>query len=349
MPMPADMIPDPRLQRLMQGECHDPFGVLGRHPAGDGEVIREMLPQAERAWIVDAGEMQRIEGTDIFEYRLTGEASQALSRHYRVEWLEKHDGQRHGQVSPYSFLPLIGDEDLYYFGLGKHHHAYRFLGAHPRTVDGVTGVQFGVWAPGAKRVSVVGDFNGWHGLRHMMRVRGGSGVWELFVPGLQPGDLYKFEILGPAGVLVLKTDPYAFRMTLRPDTACRVATPTDAYRWGGRCVDGPAHPVGLAAPAGQHLRGPPRILAARCGRGISGLPRHCRAPGPLCAGDGVYPCRADARDGASAGRILGIPGYRLLRGHRTLWFAGRSALPDRQPAPGGHRGHPGLGAGALSA
>ena len=229
--MHAESQIDKRLQSLMHGKCHDPFGVLGRHPQDEGEIVRAILPQAEQAWLEGAGEMQRIEGTDLFEYRLDATHSAAVPRHYRIEWLEKRDRQRHGQISPYSFEPLIGDQDLYYFGQGRHHHAYLFLGAHPKVVDGISGVQFAVWAPGARRVSVVGDFNGWHGLRHMLRVRGASGVWELFVPGLQVGDLYKFEIVGPNGQLVLKTDPYAFHMTLRPDTACRVAG-LEGYAWG---------------------------------------------------------------------------------------------------------------------
>jgi len=229
--MPAEISLDPRIDALMRGECFDPFGVLGRHPVAGGELIRAMLPQAEQAWVEGAGEMRRIDGSDVFEYDLDAAQADKLPRHYQIRWLEKQDGRHYSHVSPYSFAPLIGDDDLYFFGEGKHHHAYRILGAHLCTVDDIAGVQFAVWAPGARRVSVVGDFNGWHGLRHMMRVRGGSGVWELFVPGLQAGDLYKFEILGPSGTLVLKTDPYAFQMTLRPDTACRV-TQADAYAWG---------------------------------------------------------------------------------------------------------------------
>ena len=219
------------MRALARGDCHDPFGVLGRHPLDGGEIVRAMLPKAEQAWLEGAGEMQRVADTDIFEYRLTSAQGPDVPRHYRVEWQEKKDGGLFGYVCPYSFPTLIGDDDLYYFGEGRHHHAYRFLGAHPAVVDDIEGVRFGVWAPGAKRVSVVGDFNAWHGLRHMMRVRGGSGVWELFVPGLQPGDLYKFEIVGPGGTLVLKADPYAFQMAPRPDTACRVVRLGD-YKWG---------------------------------------------------------------------------------------------------------------------
>jgi len=230
VPKPAET-QNERLIALQSGNCHDPFGVLGRHPDGTEEVVRALLPQAEKAWLEGAGEMQRIEGTDVFEYRLDGAQAAKIPQHYRIEWLDKDDDQRHALTSPYSFAPQIGDEDLLFFGEGRHHHAYRFLGAHPRVVDDVPGVQFGVWAPGAKRVSVVGDFNNWHGMRHLMRIRGGGGVWELFIPELEAGDSYKFEIVGPSGSLVTKIDPYALRMALRPDTACRVAG-LEGYRWG---------------------------------------------------------------------------------------------------------------------
>ncbi len=221
----------PGLRAVLRGESHDPFEWLGPHAVPEGECVRALLPQAERAWLEGQGEMQRVEGTDLFEYLLPPTRAAALPAHPALLWEEKGDGSRHRQLSPYSFDPLLGDEDLYYFGEGRHHHAYRMLGAQPCEVDGIAGVRFAVWAPGARRVSVVGDFNAWHGLRHMMRVRGNSGVWELFVPGLGEGDLYKFEILGPAGQLVLKTDPYARRMMLRPDTACRVAA-LEGYDWG---------------------------------------------------------------------------------------------------------------------
>jgi len=219
------------LLSLQQGRCHDPFALLGLQSGDHQHLVRAFMPQAERVELVNIGAMQRIPHTDIFECLLDAEQLQALDRHYELAWEEKRDGTHHQVISPYSFGPLIGDEDLYYFGQGNHHHAYRFLGAHAIAVDGVAGVGFAVWAPSALRVSVAGDFNGWNGLRHLMRSRGESGVWELFVPGLRAGDLYKFEIVGPQGQLTLKADPYARQMSLRPDTACRVVD-SEPYDWG---------------------------------------------------------------------------------------------------------------------
>jgi len=229
--MKADVLLDESLRALQEGRSHDPFSLLGQHTTPQGELIREILPQAERAWVPGVGEMQRLPGSDIFELLLDEDQAAALPQHYRVEWLEKHDTSKPTVISPYSFEAQISDDDLHFFGEGSHHHAYRFLGAHLMVVDGVEGVRFGVWAPAAQRVSVVGDFNGWNGLRHPMRLRGGGGVWELFIPGLHVGDLYKFEIVGPSGQLVVKADPYAQQMTLRPDTACRVPS-KDSYVWG---------------------------------------------------------------------------------------------------------------------
>ncbi|MGD2118479.1 MAG: 1,4-alpha-glucan branching protein GlgB [Chromatiales bacterium] len=224
---------DPQLQALQQGRLHDPFDVLGRHPVKDGELIRAFLPNAERVVLVGQGEMQRLPGTDLFEYLLApqaGSEAAPLEQHYQLNWQEKADGRWHTATSPYSFQPLLGDQDLHLFSEGRHHHAYRFLGAHLTSIDDVDGCLFAVWAPAVQRVSVVGDFNGWNGLRHPMRNRGGSGVWELFIPGLQAGDLYKFELLNRHGHLRLKADPYGQAMTLRPDTASRIAPPV-GHRW----------------------------------------------------------------------------------------------------------------------
>jgi 1,4-alpha-glucan branching enzyme len=229
--MKAEVAAGDPLYTLQEGSCHDPFALLGRQAGVDGELVRAFMPQAEHATLVGCGPMRRLAGSDIFEYALSAGEAANLPQHYELEWQEKSGGEWHRVVSPYGFAPVLADDDLYYFGEGRHHHCYRFLGAHAIAVDGIEGVRFAVWAPAARRVSVVGDFNGWNGLRHPMRSRGGSGVWELFVPGLCAGDLYKFEILGPHGQLVLKADPYAQQMTLRPDTACRVAEPRP-YAWG---------------------------------------------------------------------------------------------------------------------
>ena len=124
----------------------------------------------------------------------------------------------------------MGDLDLHLFAQGKHEHIYRIMGAHCCEHEGVNGVRFATWAPNAKRISVVGDFNDWHGLAHPMRSRGPSGVWELFVPGLGQGENYKFEMVDATDNLCLKTDPYGNRFEMRPATAAVVCAPTE-FEW----------------------------------------------------------------------------------------------------------------------
>src|SRR5204863_4668323 len=139
------------------------------------------------------------------------------ARHYR---LRARYGEREIELEdPYRFPPILSDFDLYLLGEGTHIHLYERLGAHPMMLDGVEGVAFAVFAPAAKRVSVVGDFNFWDGRRHAMRVRG-NGFWEIFVPEAKHGAKYKYEIIGPDGhLLPLKSDPLAFAAELRPQTA----------------------------------------------------------------------------------------------------------------------------------
>ena len=139
------------------------------------------------------------------------------------------DGRSHSYSDPYAFAPTLGEVDLYLLGKGEHLEAYRVLGSHLRTIKGIAGTSFAVWAPNAQRVSVVGDFNGWDGRRHMMRRLGGSGVWEIFIPGVAEGNHYKFELRGPLGDVFLKTDPYGFFAQHDLRTACMV---TDLGRYG---------------------------------------------------------------------------------------------------------------------
>ncbi|MCK4727480.1 MAG: 1,4-alpha-glucan branching enzyme, partial [Desulfobacterales bacterium] len=127
-------------------------------------------------------------------------------------------------------MPTLGDIDLYLAGEGTHHRLYERLGAHLCDMDGVSGVSFAVWAPSAKRISLVGDFNNWDGRLFPMRRMGASGIWELFVPGLKAGTLYKYEIKTASGDLRIKTDPYAFAMELRPKTAS-IVWDLEAYEW----------------------------------------------------------------------------------------------------------------------
>jgi 1,4-alpha-glucan branching enzyme len=172
--------------------------------------------------------MARIPGSDHFEWRGDGAG---LPRHYSLIWRDGQ-GREHFARDPYTFLPQIGDLDLYLFAEGRHRHAGNFLGAHEHEADGVAGVLFAVWAPNAGRVSVVGDFNAWDGRRHPMRVRGGSGVWELFIPDLEPGHIYKYEIRNrDSGEILLKADPYGQCCELRPRTGSIVPR-RDAYAWG---------------------------------------------------------------------------------------------------------------------
>ena len=189
------------------------------------------MPAAESVELDGIGPMNRLEGTDTFELSISKEEKEKLPHHYQLNWVEKGSDHVHKIISPYSFQPILSDFDLGLFSAGTHLHAYRFLGAHLREIDGVKGCLFAVWAPNVKRVSVVGDFNGWHGLRHPMRNRGGSGVWELFIPGLNAGDNYKFEIRTHHDAVMLKADPYARSMGVRPDTTSKIAAPDD-YPWG---------------------------------------------------------------------------------------------------------------------
>ena len=217
-------------EKIQQGIHHDPFEWLGVHPARPGYIVRAFMPSAEQVILVGIGEMARLEGSDNFEMHLTAEQKQGLPPHYALRWQDKADGQWHEVISPYSFAPLLSEFDLNLFSAGMHLHIYRFLGARLTRVDDIEGCLFAVWAPGVQRVSVVGDFNGWHGLRHPMRNRGASGVWELFIPGLTAVDNYKFEICTRQGTILTKTDPYARAMALRPDTCSRISI-DDQYAW----------------------------------------------------------------------------------------------------------------------
>src|ERR687886_828747 len=210
--------------RLLAREHPQPHAYLGAHQDGDGSVVvRAFRPAAAAVSVVpEGGEPVRLEQVHpggVFEGRIPG-ASLPIAYRYEVDYGDS------GTVTvedPYRFLPTIGELDLHLVGEGRHEQMWERLGAHVREVDGVRGTAFAVWAPSARAVSVVGDFNYWDGRLHPMRSMGASGVWELFLPGVGPGARYKYEILAPDGEIRLKADPLAFETEVPPKTASVVS------------------------------------------------------------------------------------------------------------------------------
>ena len=207
----------------------DPHRILGAHPTSAGIVIRAFRPEAEKVAVVvgqkRAQNLERIHPAGLFEIllpSLTTIPAYSLQVHER------------GRVSsfrdPYSFLPTLGDLDLHLFAEGRHEAIYDKLGSHVHKIGKDTGVSFAVWAPQAEGVSVVGSFNDWKAAPHQMRRLGGAGVWELFIPNLAPGTLYKYEIRAPGYPAFLKSDPYAFYMEVPPNTSSIVYQPAYKFR-----------------------------------------------------------------------------------------------------------------------
>jgi 1,4-alpha-glucan branching enzyme len=227
------MLSDADVQALVQARHGDPFALLGLHADADGALwIRALLPRATQVALhetehggsavkgrkIVALEQRHAEG--LWEARVPRRRNRFDYR-LNVHW---DDGSQGRYADAYAFGTLISDADLHYFGEGSHLRPFTMLGALPMSVGAIDGVRFAVWAPNARRVSVVGEFNGWDGRRHMMRSRGGGGVWEIFVPHAAMGDRYKFELVGPSGALLpLKADPYARAAQTRPETASVVA------------------------------------------------------------------------------------------------------------------------------
>jgi 1,4-alpha-glucan branching enzyme len=222
-----DVHHDERRERLLAGRLHDPLAYLGLHRVGAAWVYRALLPQAAQAWLAggDWQPLQRDGDTALFVWH--GMDAPPRPLRLRVE----EEGQRRECVDPYGFAPTLSDFDLHLFGAGQLLQADRCLGANVLTLDGVDGVRFAVWAPNAERVSVVGDFNRWDGRAHPMQSRGASGLWELFIPGVPAGALYKFELRNrQRGQVFVKADPYGRGFELRPATAA-VVQPPDRYAW----------------------------------------------------------------------------------------------------------------------
>jgi 1,4-alpha-glucan branching enzyme len=221
------ILPAAELQKLVELKHRSPHELLGMHPLGGdgGVVVRAFLPQAARVEVQPLGEasgpafeLQRIHKVGVFEGAT--DVAQSVFAYELV--ITDQQGKVSRARDPYSFLPTLTETDLYLFGKGDERKLYDKLGAQLRTMDGVAGVSFAVWAPNAQRVSVVGDFNGWDGRIHPMRMLGSSGVWELFVPGVAVGAHYKYEIREHHGRVKLKTDPCGFFYEVPPKQAAIV-------------------------------------------------------------------------------------------------------------------------------
>ena len=229
--MTAPIHPD-AIDALVKGEIGAPSTILGRHPMGDAVSIRAYRPWAKAATVVNTanGErapMARLHDDGLFVAELDGSWADTA---YHFEAITVDDDvEVFGD--PYRFPPLLTDYDVYLFSQGKHHEIYEKLGAHTRTIDGVSGVNFAVWAPNCYRVALIGDFNRWDARVHPLEIRNDSGIWEIFVPGLDAGARYKFEVRSHnRGYSAAKSDPYGFFHELRPHTASIVCD-LARYQW----------------------------------------------------------------------------------------------------------------------
>jgi len=225
-----------QIRLIVQADHWDPFQVLGMHSV-DGEnkkAVRAFLPEAQEAWVVDMEKkksypMEKIHDAGFFQ-TIIDKKSIFL---YSLK-IKSHEGKTSEFYDPYCFLPVLSDFDLHLIGEGRHYKNYEKLGAHIMAINGIEGVHFAVWAPNAKRVSVIGDFNNWDGRRHQMRVLGLSGIWEIFIPGLQEGEIYKFEIKSRSKKYIApKADPYAFYFEVRPKSAS-IVYDINRYKWNDK-------------------------------------------------------------------------------------------------------------------
>ncbi len=218
---------DQEIEQLVGGRHGDPHRVLGVHADGSHFVVRAFRPAATAMQVVAGDEqvdMKRVHDGGVFE----AEVGKAAAASYEFA-CESEAGERWSYVDPYRFWPTLGDVDIHLFNEGRHRRLWRALGAHYRVHQDVAGTAFAVWAPNARSVRVAGDFNQWDGITHPMRMMGASGIWELFVPGVEPGARYKYQLVSADGRRIEKADPFAFEAEHPPATASLVNV--SSYRW----------------------------------------------------------------------------------------------------------------------
>ena len=226
--MSAPLIDPTEAAALADGRHSAPFAVLGQHVEGERAVLRTFQPHATGvSALAEDGrriELTRVEERGVFAARISPPAGR-----YRLELTRGSETWE--IIDPYAMPSCIGELDRHLAGEGTHQQLYRILGSHLTELEGVPGVHFGTWAPNASRVSVVGDFNDWDGRRHVMRHHPGSGLWDMFIPELEEGTLYKYEILGPEGQLLpLKHDPYGEYFEQPPGNASIVFSSRFVWR-----------------------------------------------------------------------------------------------------------------------
>ncbi len=223
------------LASLVELRHNHPHQVLGMHPLGDGAgwVIRAFIPGATSVEVLSTQEsgLPRIRLDPLGETGVFEGVTQSVDARFSYELIvTQADGSQWHTRDPYSFLPTLTETDLFLFGQGKECRIYDKLGAHLRVVDGTPGASFAVWAPNARRVSVVGEFNHWDPRRHAMRLLGASGIWEIFIPSIQQGQHYKFELVEGDGKVSLKSDPFAFYCEKAPQNAS-IVWDAGAFAW----------------------------------------------------------------------------------------------------------------------